>query len=135
MTRKQVVYLDMDGTIADLYGQAAWLQHLEQEDMGLFINCEPLVTEAMLYEYFPSKTYELRICSMTPKGASKAYCDIVIAEKNEWLDKYFPSIKHRVYLKYGHNKNLRNSANHILVDDNQAIRLSYKGLALSPMWL
>ena len=113
MTRKQVVYLDMDGTIADLYGQAAWLQHLEQEDTGLFINCKPFITEATLYEY----------------------CDIVIAEKNEWLDKYFPSIKHRVYLRYGHNKNLRNSANHILVDDNQAIRLSYKGLALSPMWL
>ena len=135
MTRKQVVYLDMDGTIADLYGQADWLKGLIEEKEGLFIACKPLVTQEMIEEYFPAHSYDLRICSMTPKDASKEYCDKVIAEKNAWLDKYFPHIKHRVYKKYGYNKNLRNCRNHILIDDSDKVRDTFKGLALFPMWL
>ena len=133
--KKTIVYLDMDGTIADLYGMKNWLEKLENEVEGLFLGCEPLVSEEELEYIFPSETYELRICSMTPKDATEEYCQVVIEEKNIWLDKHFPSITHRVYMKYGNNKNLRNSRNHILVDDNETIRNTYKGLALYPMWL
>ena len=133
--KKQIVYLDMDGTIANLYGIKNWLEQLENEVEGLFLNCEPFLTENELKNYFPTEEFELRICSMTPLNATKEYCQVVIKEKNEWLDKYFPSITHRVYMAYGHNKNLKNSVNHILIDDNETIRNSYKGLALFPMWL
>ena len=133
--KKQVVYLDMDGTIANLYGMNNWLESLENEVEGLFLNCEPLVSENKLKEFFPSEEYELRICSMTPLNATNEYCQVVIKEKNQWLDKYFPSITHRVYMEYGNHKNLKNSKNHILIDDNETIRNSYKGLALYPLWL
>ena len=134
-TRKQVVYLDMDGTIADLYGQEGWLYGLEHEQKGLFINCKPLTTEAVVRAYFPATEYDVRICSMTPKDASIEYCNIVIAEKNAWLDEHFPSITHRVFMKYGHNKNLRGCEHHILIDDSEPVRASFKGLALYPLWL
>lgn len=134
-TRKQVVYLDMDGTIADLYGQADWLKGLREEKKGLFIGCKPLTTERVIRAYFPTDKYDVRICSMTPMDASDEYCKAVIAEKNAWLDEYFPSIKHRVFKKYGHNKNLRNCEHHILVDDSDKVRETFKGLALYPMWL
>ena len=133
--KKQVVYLDMDGTIANLYGMNNWLENLINEVEGLFLECEPFITEEELLNYFPSEEYELRICSMTPLNATKEYCQVVINEKNQWLDKYFPSITHRVYMAYGNNKNLKNTVNHILIDDNETIRNSYKGLALFPMWL
>ena len=133
--KKTIVYLDMDGTIADLYGMKNWLEKLENEVKGLFLGCEPLVSEEELEYIFPSETYELRICSMTPKDATEEYCQVVIEEKNIWLDKYFPSITHRVYMKYGNNKNLRNSRNHILVDDNETIRNTFKGKAFAPLWL
>lgn len=133
--KKTVVYLDMDGTIADLYGMKNWLKKLENEVEGLFLNCKPLVSEEELEYIFPSDVYELRICSMTPKDATEEYCQVVINEKNQWLDKYFPSITHRVYMAYGNNKNLRNSKNHILVDDNEKIRNTFKGKALAPMWV
>ena len=133
--KKQIVYLDMDGTIADLYGIANWLEKLENEIAGLFLECEPFLTEQELQNYFPSDKYELRICSMTPLNATKEYCQVVINEKNQWLDKYFPSITHRVYMAYGTNKNLKNSVNHILIDDNETIRQSFKGLAFEPFWL
>ena len=94
-----------------------------------------MISEAKLYEYFPKDKYDIRICSMTPKGASKQYCQNVIAQKNKWLDEHFPSISKRYYLPYGTNKNYKNSRSHILVDDNELIRSNYRGLALYPMWL
>lgn len=133
--KKQIIYLDMDGTIADLYGIENWLEGLRNEVEGLFLQCEPLITEPELLVLFPNDIYELRICSMTPMNASKEYCVKVIEEKNIWLDKHFPSIKKRTYLEYGYNKNIRNSKNHILIDDNKIIRENYRGLALEPMWV
>ena len=133
--KKQIVYLDMDGTIANLYGIVNWLEKLENEIAGLFLECEPFLTEQELQKYFPNDEYELRICSMTPLNATEEYCQVVINEKNQWLDKYFPSITHRVYMAYGTNKNLKNSVNHILIDDNETIRQSFKGLAFEPFWL
>ena len=72
---------------------------------------------------------------MTPKNATKDYCKKVENAKNEWLNKYFPRITKRYYLPYGNNKNLKNSKNAILVDDNATIRENYKGQAFYPMWL
>ena len=71
---------------------------------------------------------------MTPKNASDEYCLNVIQQKNEWLDKYFPQLKKRIYKKYGYNKNLKNSKNAILIDDNEKIRNNFKGIALEPIW-
>jgi len=133
--KKIRVYLDMDGTIADLYGQENWLEMLENEKVGAFINCKPLTDMATLESHFPADEYEITILSMTPKHASKEYCEQVIKEKNEWLNKYFPGLTKRIYMPYGNNKNLKNSRNAILVDDSAEIRKNYRGTALEPMWL
>ena len=113
---KTVVYLDMDGTISNLYGIENWLVRLRNEDSTIFTECETLITEKALFDLYPVEKYEIRILSMTPKKATKRYCMSVIAQKNEWLDTHFPHIKKRIYLPYGHNKNLNNSANTILID-------------------
>lgn len=132
---KQTVYLDMDGTIADLYNQHDWLARLRSEDTTVFDDCTPLVDEATLYSYYPQDTYNIVILSMTPKHASQGYCNEVIKAKNNWLNKYFPSIAKRIYMPYGNNKNLKNSQAHILIDDNEEIRNNYKGQAFYPHWL
>lgn len=129
------VYLDMDGTIADLYGQPDWLGAIRSEALGLFLRARPLVSEKVLLEKFPKEKYEIVILSMTPKGASLEYCERVIEEKNAWVDKYFPSLTKRIYKKYGHNKNLKNSTNAILIDDNEIIRNNWRGVALNPAQL
>ena len=130
--KKINVYLDMDGTIADLYGQENWLEMLEAEADGAFIMCEPLTDEETLYKLFPTDKYEIKVLSMTPKNATANYCERVIAEKNAWLDRHFPKIQKRFYLPYGNNKNLRNSKNAILIDDNATIRDNFRGIALNP---
>ncbi len=132
---KTKVYLDLDGTVASLYTENKWLERLRKEEMGLFKNLQPMTSQEKLLELFPLEKYDIRILSMTPKNASKEYCKQVIKEKNQWLDKYFPMIERRIYQKYGNNKNLKNSANAILIDDNETIRKSWKGIALNPAQL
>lgn len=131
-TIKTRVYLDMDGTIADLYNQPNWLGALRSELTGLFLRLQPMITEERLYELFPKERYEIVILSMTPKGASKEYCERVKREKDAWLSMYFPSLTKRIYKQYGNNKNLKGSAKAILIDDNKTIRDTWKGIALNP---
>ena len=130
--KKTKVYLDMDGTIADLYGQKNWLERLQKEDKTIFLKCLPLVSEKELFEKFNPQEYEIIILSMTPKNCSKSYHENVIQQKNEWLDYFFPHITKRIYKKFGYNKNLKNSKNAILIDDSPVIRENFKGLSYSP---
>ena len=127
------VYLDMDGTIANLYAIQNWLERLINEDQNIFKECDPLITENDLFNLFPQSEYDITILSMTPYKCSKSYHDNVIAQKNYWLDKHFPLLKKRIYKKYGGNKNLKNSENAILIDDNEIIRKNFKGIALNPV--
>lgn len=133
--KKIKVYLDMDGTIADLYGKENWLECLRTEKDDAFSDLRPMITQEQLFNNFPQENYDIRILSMTPLGTSKPFCERVIQEKNAWLDEHFPALKKRIYQKYGHNKNLKACANAILIDDNEAIRKSWKGIALNPAQL
>ena len=133
--KKRKVYIDMDGTIADLYGKEGWLNGLENEMASVFIDLKPLTTEEKLLSVFPPSHFEVVILSMTPKNASPAYRLQVIKEKNAWLDRYFPSLQKRIYKKYGYNKNLKNSIDAILVDDNEKIRQNFKGVAIPPKYI
>lgn len=126
------VYLDMDGTIANLYESANWLQRLRNEDKTIFLECAPMTTEKDLFTIFPKNQFEIIILTMTPMNCTNEYHKQVIEQKCQWLEKYFPNIKKKIFKKYGHNKNLKNCANAILVDDNEAIRNCFKGIALNP---
>lgn len=132
MTKKTTVYLDMDGTIADLYGIENWLDRLHNSDEKIFLECKPIISESELFRIFPENSFEIKILSMTPLGATPEYCANVAEQKNTWLDRYFPRITKRIYRKYGHNKNLKGSKNAILIDDSESIRESFLGIAINP---
>ena len=130
--KKITVYLDMDGTIADLYNTTDWLERLTNADETPFIEAEPMTTEEELFNIFPTDLYEVRVLTMTPKDATKEYCERVKEAKEAWLNTYFPNIEKRLYKAYGDNKNLKNAKNAILVDDNKKIRDNFKGYAINP---
>ena len=127
------IYLDMDGTIANLYEQKNWLERLQKEDTTIFLECQPLIEQKELLRLFPPQYYDIVILSMTPYNCSKEYHNQVIEQKNQWLDIHFPLLKKRIYKKYGNNKNLKNSVNAILIDDNETIRNTFKGIAFNPI--
>ena len=127
------VYLDMDGTIANLYAITNWLERLTNEDTSIFKECKPLISEKDLFYFQQKAAYEIIILSMTPYKCSKLYHKNVIQQKNEWLNIHFPQIKKRIYKRYSGNKNLKNSENAILIDDNEIIRKNFRGLALNPI--
>ena len=56
---KKRVYLDMDGTIANLYESANWLQRLRNEDKTIFLECAPMTTEQDLFKIFPQEQFEI----------------------------------------------------------------------------
>lgn len=72
--KKIKIYLDMDGTIADLYGRKTWLKDLRTEKKNTFLSLEPMISQERLLKIFPQDRYDIRILSMTPLGASKEYC-------------------------------------------------------------
>lgn len=132
--KKTKVYLDMDGTIADLYAQPNWLERLYAEDHTVFLNARAVITEEQLLKEYPLDKYDIRILSMTPLGATDDYCNLVKYAKNKWLDEHFPSLTNRIYMKYGHNKNLAYNQNAILIDDSEPVRKTWRGLAIMPTW-
>lgn len=133
--KKIKVYLDMDGTIANLYTIDQWLEKLQNENPTVFLECAQLVTQEQLLKVFPQEQFEIVILSMTPKNCTNEYHKQVIDQKNQWLNVNFPLLTKRIFLKYGHNKNLKNSANAILVDDSKPIRDNFRGIALNPTTL
>ena len=122
----------MDGTIANLYEQEDWLQRLRNEDKTIFLECKPMVTQEQLFKLFPPNQYEIVILTITPKDCTKEYHNKVIEQKQQLLKLYFPSLQKNIFKKYGHNKNLKNCGNALLIDDNAEIRNNFKGIAINP---
>ena len=132
-THKRItVLLDMDGTIADLYGIENWLPRLRNSDENIFLECAPMVTQEVLFETFPQDKFEIKIKSMTPLGATVEYCENVIKQKTQWLKKYFPKIENMAFLEYGEDKKEKGSRTMYLVDDSEKIRTNFDGVALNP---
>jgi 5'(3')-deoxyribonucleotidase len=124
--RKKIIF-DMDGTIADLYGEEKWLCRLLNEEVGLFENLKPMHDKTKLTEILNKLSalgFELEIRTWTPKNVSPEYVKKVEQEKREWTRKNFPMIENIYCLPYGTPKqrlNLKKAKLEILVDDNEKI--------------
>jgi len=124
-TRK--IYFDMDGTIADLYGQENWLDRLIAEEPELYLNAKPLVDLGLLrnkIEQLQEKGVEVEIITWLAKGTSNNHHTMVTEEKLEWLDNTGIEFNDIHIVQYGTEKhNVPVSIeNSILFDDNAEVR-------------
>lgn len=90
------IYLDMDGTIADLYAVPNWLKMLRAENPTPYIQAEPLVRLSALARQLnrlQRKGYIIGIISWGSKHATPEYDEAVAKAKNFWLNKHLPSVK------------------------------------------
>lgn len=87
---------DMDGTLADLYGQRDWLKALENQRIDPYLNAKPLVNMSTFARYLNTLQrmgYQLNIVSWNSRGASYEYAMAVKEAKLEWLKRHLPSVK------------------------------------------
>lgn len=127
---KKTVWLDMDGTIANLYGQIGWLENIKNENTTPFENAELMVEEKTLEKI--AKNYNIGIITWTPKNATKEYNKRVRKAKIEWLEKNLPNTRfYKIHcVKYGTPKyRFMENENDILYDDEKQNLETWRGEA------
>ena len=131
----KAIYFDMDGTIANLYGQDDWLDRLIAKDESPYANATVLVNMSLLARYLNKLKaigYTVGVVSWLAKGSTKDYDKKVIKAKTEWLAKHLKSVEFDEIniVAYGTPKSTVVSiTNGILFDDEEPNRKEWKGKA------
>lgn len=122
------IYFDMDGTVADLYGEKDWLNNLRNERKGSFINLRPLVDMnelAMVCHQLMNLGYSFGVITWLPMGASYEFERVCEEEKRAWVEEFMPWVSEFYAQSYGVPKQYapsKRAAEMILVDDNAEVR-------------
>lgn len=125
------IWLDMDGTIVDLYGENGWLDDLKKERTKPYRNAKPLVNMKEFTKVVKQKQnsgVQFGIISWTSKNSTQEYHEKVAATKRKWLSTHCPNINwdsiHIV--EYGTPKEEFGQRGDVLVDDELRNRQQWK---------
>lgn len=140
---ERTIFFDMDGTIADLYGQPNWLANLRAENPAPYVKAEPMYNMEMLnsfLEVFKKFGFRVGVITWGSMNASKEYDNLVRRAKREWVHKYLPACQEFHYQRYGTPKYRATYQNikinkDILIDDNEEVRkmwIAKGGIAINP---
>lgn len=132
---EKMVWFDMDGTIADLYGVEGWLEALKAEETYPYEQAGTLVNMAQLAKLLhklQAVGYGIGIISWTSKCGSDLYNGQVALTKMCWLHKHLPSVSWdeiRI-VAYGTPKQtFKRYDDDILFDDEANNRKTWQGIA------
>ena len=129
------INFDMDGTIANFYGVAGWLDYLKAEDTKPYEIAKPLVNFSVLARLLNKAQrngYEIAIISWTSKSESEWFNKMITEVKKAWLAKHLPSVcwDKITIIPYGTPKTLYcYGAEDVLFDDEEPNRMNWKGVA------
>ena len=118
------IYLDMDGTFANLYAVEGWLEMLNAMNPTPYAQAKPIVRMATLAYYINALRkcgFRVGVISWLSKGATCEYCEQVNTAKLAWLKKHLPSVEFDEIhiIPYGMPKYKVASEMGILVDDEK----------------
>lgn len=130
------IWLDMDGTMADLYGVDGWLEMLTAHDETPYAVAKPLVRMATLARLLNSRQrngYRVCVISALAKNSNAEYDERVMNAKREWLKKHLASVKFDEirFVPYTYTKNDANNGNDILFDDEARHLEAWTGTAIN----
>ena len=133
---KKTIWLDMDGTIADLYGVENWLEMLRSYDATPYAVAKPIVRMATLARLLNNRQkngYNIAIISALSKGSTAEYDTEVMTAKREWLKKHLASVQFNEikFVPYDFKKNDANNGNDILFDDEDRHLDAWTGIAIN----
>lgn len=129
----KTIYFDMDGTLADLYGQLNWLSDLRSSNPSPYKKARPLVNMRVLarqLNILRAQGYKIGIISWLSKDSNTEYSKEVRLAKTRWLSRHLPSVYwDEVHIvKFGTPKHrVARDKQGILFDDNSEIRNKWKG--------
>ena len=129
------INFDLDGTIADLYGEENWLDDLINERTTPYANAKPLVrlaTLARMLNKLQRNGYKIAVVSWLAKGSNAEYDERVTNAKLEWLANHLPSVHwdNINIVEYGTPKeNFCETPFDILFDDEEKNRNNWTGRA------
>ena len=126
-----VVALDMDGTIADLYGVEGWRDALLKEDVRPYLEAAPLVDVGALNRAIADlhgAGHSVQVVSWNCGGnPSWEYVRAVIAAKLEWLERVgVRGLDHVHVVSHGTPKQNVVSGEGVLFDDDRRNRASWE---------
>ena len=129
---KRQINFDMDGTIANLYGENGWLEDIINEKVNPYVNAKPMVNMnalARVLNRLIRNGYEVNIISWTAKNGTEEYNKRIEEAKKAWIAKHLSSVNfNNVYvIPYGTPK--ENYGYDILFDDEKPNRDNWNGTA------
>ena len=131
----RAIYFDMDGTIANLYGEENWLANLLNEKTKPYREARPLVNMRALgreLNRLQNLGYAVGIVSWGCKNATNEYDERIARAKLNWLKKHISAVEwDEIYIvKHGTPKNtIVKNENGILFDDEEKNRNEWNGTA------
>lgn len=133
----KMIYFDMDGTIADLYGVENWLARLRSEDAAPYLEARPMCNMVILSELLieaKAQGYGIGIITWLSKDATKAYKKAIKQAKKQWLDNYLGvELDEAHFVQYGTRKDyVAKDKKGIIFDDDKRVRMWWKGEAYNP---
>ena len=132
------IYLDLDGTVADLYGVEGWLADLEAKNTRPYDEAKPMHNMSRLARALnkaQKNGIQIGVISWLSKTATEDYNKAVTKAKRKWLKKHLKSVHFdEIHIvAYGTPKSTVALDMGILFDDEERNRLEWtKGGAYAP---
>ncbi len=132
------IYLDMDGTIADLYGVDGWLEDLRANRTRPYDEAKVMHNMSALAKALnkaQKNGVQIGIISWLSKTSTEDYNKAVTKAKIKWLKKHLKSVHFdEIHIvPYGTPKSTVAASMGILVDDEERNRLEWnRGEAYAP---
>lgn len=92
----KAIWFDMDGTIANLYGDPDWLAKLRAYNPEPYANAKPLLNMSLLARYLnrlQKQGFQICIVSWLSKEPNALYDELVTEAKRAWLAKHLASVQ------------------------------------------
>ena len=116
------IWLDMDGTFANLYAVEGWLEMLRAYDPTPYIKAEPMWNMSSLARLLHKAQrlgYEIGIVSWLSKGSNNEYDIAVTQAKLEWLKIHLPSVEWNEIHIVAHGTPKHTICSGVLFDDEE----------------
>lgn len=132
-TPEKVLVLDMDGTLADLYGVPDWLPKLQSENPSPYAEAKAMwdmVELARTLEEMQVNGWRIVVVSWLSKEASPKYAMAIRRAKREWLADWQVPWDEAHFVRYGTPKTrvIKNlPLGSWLVDDDEKVRAEWRG--------